>query len=72
MQPAVFNGQKDRNQYLDQLYQPPEPFVDKKKRGGARRRGRPPKELIISECTVCGDTAPNYIHYGAVTCFPCR
>ena len=74
MQPLVLNGQNDRNEYLDQIYQPPEPFVDKnKKREGARRRsGRPPKEVIILQCTVCGDTAKKHFHYGAVTCFSCR
>ena len=26
----------------------------------------------MTTCTVCGDVAPEHVHYGSVTCFSCR
>ena len=25
-----------------------------------------------THCSVCGDSAPDHVHYGSVTCFSCR
>ena len=40
-----------------------------KKRRRGRTRGAGPTLL---PCSVCGDTAPDHMHYGGVACFSCR
>ncbi len=46
--------------------QPPE---QPKKRKRGRTRGNGPTLL---PCSVCGDVAPDHMHYGGVACFSCR
>ena len=33
---------------------------------------RRPKFIRKVECQVCGDTANDHIHYGAIACYSCR
>ena len=47
--------------------------------GGAAGVGSPekpkrkrPKFIRKVECQVCGDTANDHIHYGAIACYSCR
>jgi len=38
-----------------------------------RRRGSPKRSREESlACHVCGDAAPNHVHYGGIACFSCR
>ena len=60
----LYRAQQNNDQ--NSHYLPPsKPF--KKRRG--RTRGAGPTKL---PCSVCGDLAPDHMHYGGVACFSCR
>ena len=41
--------------------------------GGVAAKGRTSGNGSAStHCSVCGDSAPDHVHYGSVTCFSCR
>ena len=47
------------------------PSDDEDKKGDESRRRRP-KFIRKVECSVCGDTANDHIHYGAIACYSCK
>ena len=59
------NRAQQNNDQNSHYLPPPKPF--KKRRG--RTRGAGPTKL---PCSVCGDLAPDHMHYGGVACFSCR
>ena len=40
--------------------------------GGGKVRGGKVLKSFTKTCSVCGDLAPEHIHYGSITCFSCR
>ena len=41
--------------------------------GGVAAKGKTSGNGSAStHCSVCGDSAPDHVHYGSVTCFSCR
>ena len=62
------------SQFSDNSITPPPPnstlaakFKIQGRRG--RAKGNGPAQL---PCSVCGDVAPDHMHYGGVACFSCR
>ena len=39
---------------------------------GGQRKRKVDSSRHMTTCTVCGDVAPEHVHYGSVTCFSCR
>jgi hypothetical protein len=47
------------------------PSDEESKKGDDSRRRRP-KFIRKVDCSVCGDTANDHIHYGAIACYSCN
>jgi len=45
---------------------------DDKKSNSDDSKRRRPKFIRKVECSVCGDTANDHIHYGAIACYSCK
>ena len=74
---SIYNASSPEpsSQFSDNSITPPPPkstmaagkFKIKGRRG--RSKGNGPAQL---PCSICGDLAPDHMHYGGVACFSCR
>ena len=65
-----YNGNRNGpNIYSNQLRSHP---FDPKEMSHENKVGSATSKKLTSICQVCGDQAPEHIHYGSVSCFSCR
>ena len=65
VQSLGFNGHK-------QSFNTRPPFCDDREQAKRNKIEQPTTKKLNSVCQVCGDQAPEHIHYGSVSCFSCR